>query len=609
MACGQPTQEAARRDALRIAVLVKQVPRPAELVLANGRLVRKGVGLETNAYCRRANARAVDLAGPGGEVVVFSMGPPSAEHAVREMIACGAARGVVITDPALAGSDTLITARVLAAAIRHEGPFDIVLSGAYSLDSETGHIGVQLAELLGLPFLGPCRKLDVVDHVAVATVESGGGFIDVEALLPTAASAAERLCPPSKGSDQQIAAVAPERIRHVTIADLGLTPGQVGLPASPTRVGSAVRGIAATPRWRLKTTSIDAALQLLAELAGTEPGDPAEPAAVLPSAPRQHDGSGRALWCVVDPTLGQPDESLATAVAAVGHSAGLTTFAYVGGAEGGLAYRVDRLVRVVGPSAPEDWAVPLADRLRREMPRAVVVEATNWGRELAARVAARMAWGLVGDAVELTVEDGEIVAWKSAFSGQALVPITSTSPTLLVTVRPGTLRAPAAGAREYPAGGHTLRVTATSRVIYSESRDVDAEAREISSASRLLVVGAGVEPARYGELEQLRLLLGAGPLAGTRRVTDEGWLPRSRQIGITGRSVAPQLVVSIGASGKFNHTVAFSRAARVIAINRTPDAPIFEQADVGIVGDWRDVVPQLTAALRAAAEAGNGAVR
>jgi electron transfer flavoprotein alpha subunit len=265
-------------------------------------------------------------------------------------------------------------------------------------------------------------------------------------------------------------------------------------------------------------------------------------------------------------------------------------------------------VRVVGPGAPEDWVVPLAGRLRREVPRAVVVEATNWGRELAARVAARMSWGLVGDAVDLTVEDGEIVSWKSAFSGQALVPITSTSPTLLVTVRPGTLRAPVADAREYPADGHTLRITAASRVIYSESRDVDAGAREISSASRLLVVGAGVEPARYGELEQLRLLLGAGPLAGTRRVTDEGWLPRSRQIGITGRSVAPQLVVSIGASGKFNHTVAFSRAACVLAINRAPDAPIFEQADVGIVGDWRGVVQQLTAALRAAAEAGNGAV-
>lgn len=203
------------------------------------------------------------------------------------------------------------------------------------------------------------------------------------------------------------------------------------------------------------------------------------------------------------------------------------------------------------------------------------------------------------------MEGGEIVAWKSAFSGQALVPITSTSSTLLVTVRPGTLRASAVGAREYAADGDTLRVTAISRVIYSESRDVDAEAREISSATRLLVVGAGVEPAGYGELEQLRLLLGAGPLAGTRRVTDEGWLPRSRQIGITGRSVAPQLVVSIGASGKFNHTVAFGRAARVLAINRDPDAPIFEQADVGIIGDWRDVVQQLSAALPAPATVGN----
>jgi electron transfer flavoprotein alpha subunit len=93
-------------------------------------------------------------------------------------------------------------------------------------------------------------------------------------------------------------------------------------------------------------------------------------------------------------------------------------------------------------------------------------------------------------------------------------------------------------------------------------------------------------------------LLGA-ELGATRKVTDEGWLPRARQVGITGRSIAPRLFVSIGASGKFNHTVGVRAARTVLAINSDPSAPIFQAADVGIVGDWRDVLPRLVVELTA----------
>ena len=86
-------------------------------------------------------------------------------------------------------------------------------------------------------------------------------------------------------------------------------------------------------------------------------------------------------------------------------------------------------------------------------------------------------------------------------------------------------------------------------------------------------------------------------LAATRKVTDQGWLPRARQIGITGRTIAPRLFVSIGASGKFNHMVGVRTAGTILAINSDPDALVFDAADVGIVGDYREVVPRLTAAL------------
>jgi electron transfer flavoprotein alpha subunit len=605
---------------MRIAVLAKQIPRPAELRMVDGRLVRDGVGLETNAYCRRANARAVDLAGPGGEVVIFTMGPPSAELTVREMIACGAARGVLVSDPALAGSDTLITARVLAAAIRREGPFDVILSGAYSLDSETGHVGVQLAEFLGLAFIGPCRRLDVIDGVAVATLESEGGFVDVEVLLPAVASAAERLCSPSKAPAEAIAAVPADRVTVVTAADLGLGPGEVGLDASPTRVGAQVRSLVGAGRMRLVSSSVEQAISLIGALAETSAGDrprPGEPAVPVPgvsppavsplavsplavsTAPAPPaDSHAAPVWCVLDPAAEHMDRGMLHAVAAIAHGAGRPAVAVVAGAVYGLGEQVDEILCLSGPSAPQDWLGPLTARLRLRPPRCVIIEGTAWGREVAARIAARMNWGLVGDAVDLTLDGGDIIAWKAAFSGQAVVPVTSSSPALLVTVRPGLLSGPPAQYARRIARRETLATVSLSKVVASSGWDMDPDRRELSRARRLVIVGAGVDPGEYGAVEELRTLLGAGPLGATRKVTDRGWLPRSRQIGLTGRSVAPELVVSIGASGGFNHSVGFRRANRVIAVNSDPGAPIFEQADVGIVGDWREAVARLCDVMR-----------
>ena len=91
-------------------------------------------------------------------------------------------------------------------------------------------------------------------------------------------------------------------------------------------------------------------------------------------------------------------------------------------------------------------------------------------------------------------------------------------------------------------------------------------------------------------------MLGA-ELAATRKVTDRGWQPRARQVGITGRSIAPQLYIGVGLSGKFNHAVGIRAAGTVLAVNNDPDAPIWDHADIGIVADWHDVVPLLTTRL------------
>jgi electron transfer flavoprotein alpha subunit len=134
--------------------------------------------------------------------------------------------------------------------------------------------------------------------------------------------------------------------------------------------------------------------------------------------------------------------------------------------------------------------------------------------------------------------------------------------------------------------------------VLARTRDDDVDA--LAEADVVLGIGRGVAPDEYDALEPLRTLLGA-ELGATRKVTDEGWLPRARQIGITGRSIAPRLFVSIGASGKFNHTVGLRAAGTVLAINDDAAAPIFQAADIGIVADWRVALPVLVAELAASA--------
>src|SRR5437588_782651 len=199
---------------MRIAVVVKQVPTFTEMALDDdGRLIRAGLPLELNPYCRRAVSQAVELArkvagggaaaGAGASVTVVTLGPPSAEDVLREGIAWGLERGVetdgvLVTDPAFAGSDTLATARALAAALYWAGPFDLILTGRNSVDADTGQVPPELAELLDLPFLTGVRTLHLEGRTVRARCEHDDGWVDAEVDLPAVLSCAERLIEPCK---------------------------------------------------------------------------------------------------------------------------------------------------------------------------------------------------------------------------------------------------------------------------------------------------------------------------------------------------------------------------------------------------------------------------
>jgi electron transfer flavoprotein alpha subunit len=174
--------------------------------------------------------------------------------------------------------------------------------------------------------------------------------------------------------------------------------------------------------------------------------------------------------------------------------------------------------------------------------------------------------------------------------------VTSSSDPQLVTVRAGVL---GLGAPRPGRPVATSTVTVVPRGLTEVlSSHIEDEMDELAAAASVIGVGRGIAPHDYVQLDPLRRVLGA-ELAATRKVTDVGWLPHARQVGITGRSLAPQLYVAIGMSGKFNHMVGVRRAGFILAINSDPEALVFGCADAGIVGDWQEVVPILAAALEA----------
>ena len=179
----------------------------------------------------------------------------------------------------------------------------------------------------------------------------------------------------------------------------------------------------------------------------------------------------------------------------------------------------------------------------------------------------------------------------------------ATSPVQVATVRPGALgsrRPRAAG----PVETRRLAVEGRSRVRV-RSRTRDEELGALGRAVTVVGVGLGVDRDDYPGLAPLLEELGA-ELAATRPVTDRGWQPPGRQVGLTGRAVAPRLYVAVGVRGAFEHMVGVAGAGTVLAVYGSRDAPVFDAADVGIVGDWRTVTPRLVAALHRAGATPDG---
>ena len=211
---------------MKIVVTVKQVPDPnaATTLEADNTLSReKEAVLDPGDECGIEEALQLKEA-HGGEVLLISMGPEKAKDAIRKGLSMGADRGVLITDPQLAGADALLTARALAAAIKLESP-DLVICGTESYDGSTGMVPPMLAELLGMPQLTVAKKVQVEGSTIKINRQTSDGYQVVEAATPALITVTAAIAEPRYASLKGIMAARSKEIKQIGLSDLGIERG------------------------------------------------------------------------------------------------------------------------------------------------------------------------------------------------------------------------------------------------------------------------------------------------------------------------------------------------------------------------------------------------
>ncbi len=608
---------------MKSIVLVKQVPMVSAMKLdpETKTLQREGVPSEVSSFDIRGLLKALELRDEhGGEVVALTMGPPQAEEALRYCLALGVDRAVHLTDRAFAGADTLATARTLALACEQEG-YDLILCGRHSTDAETGQVGPEIAELLDIPQVTgvAALTLDTDGKTIRVERETDSGFDTLDCPLPALVSATEDLAPERFPRKAERQAAQEKPVETVTAGDLSADLAQFGAAGSPTWVES-VQTVEDSRESRVLegelSEQIDTLVQtLLARgLFGTWTDDgTADEKKVRSVEPEP----GKAVWVVAE-TLGDTlrlvsFELLGKAVELSAQYGGEVGAVLIGGGlEAHIAslakYGADVVYRAADTRLAcydtDLYAALLSRAVQTHKPQVLLLGSTAIGRDLAPRVAARLGLGLTGDCVDLKVDNqGRLLQLKPAFGGNIVAPILSKTTPAMATVRPGML-SPSQPVTGRPARVErlTLEDDVHSRVrLVSQTGADAAKAAALDAADIAVGVGKGIGgPENLPVIEQLAAVLGGVPLASTRDISDLGWLPRQHQVGITGRAIAPKLYFAIGIRGAFEHMVGLRKVGTIVAINIKAKAPIFKTADFGIVGDYAEVVPLLTEALRKA---------
>jgi electron transfer flavoprotein alpha subunit len=246
---------------------------------------------------------------------------------------------------------------------------------------------------------------------------------------------------------------------------------------------------------------------------------------------------------------------------------------------------------------PDGFTLALQQAIAQAKPDLVLLPHTYQVRDFAPKLAASLGKGMIGDCVAYRHENGKLTFVRQMFQGKNVADVVfEGAPPWFATFQAGAFRADlvAQGASKAPVT--PVPVVLNAAQIRTKPLEIFREAKQavdLTQAPILVSVGRGIKaPENIPMAEKLARLLG-GEIAASRPICDEGWLPMDRQIGSSGQTVAPKLYLALGISGAIQHVVGMKGSRTIVAVNKDQNAPIFEVADYGIVGDLFEIVPAL----------------
>lgn len=251
---------------------------------------------------------------------------------------------------------------------------------------------------------------------------------------------------------------------------------------------------------------------------------------------------------------------------------------------------------------PDGYCIALSQVINSTKPDLVLLPHTYQVRDFAPKLAAMLGKGMIGDCIGYRHEGGKLVFVRQMFQGKTAADVTfQGSAPWFASFQAGAFRSDLVAA--HPSGKATLNAISIDlrpEQIRTRPLDLFKEAKsavDLTQAPLIVAIGRGIKaPENISQAEAVAKALGA-EIAASRPICDEGWLPMERQIGSSGQTVAPKLYLALGISGAIQHVVGMKGARTIVAINKDQNAPIFEIADYGIVGDIFEIMPALTEAL------------
>jgi electron transfer flavoprotein alpha subunit len=634
---------------MHFIVLVKQVPDVAKIPESawdrqKGTLKRALLDNVLNPLDLHALTLAWQMkeafGDPQARLIALSMGPPQAREVLLDAMSRGADEAVLLTDVAFSGADTIATAYTLAQAIRKIerevlGSRDyVVLSGMQSVDGDTAQVPGQIAEELEIENISYAQSFEVADEAGAPRLLvkriGPGGVETVSPLVYPVLITATACTEPLYRSLHRARDASSRKILEWNAKALGTDPARIGAKGSRTQV---FRIFSPSEDQDKRCAFPHSAAELLAQIEALYQNPPLRsavaegPAYTVDGKTPTYQGE---VWVYVEQAQGQVEsvsleligkarelaDSLHQKVGAVlvGHDvADLAPTLIAHGADKVYLSEHAALARFL----PMPYKKAVCALVQQGKPQIVLFGATPLGRELAPRVAYRSDAGLTADCTKLDIDDikkaniNVVAALKQtrpALGGNIMATImTRDSQIQMATVRPGVMKA---GAADDARRGEVIRLPIDidpacirTQLVSSEplpEKQKLTDAQILISGGRALGSKSNYDRYIRGLAEALqRVLPGRVDVGASRAAVEEGLIGHEHQVGQTGQTVQPRMYIAVGISGAVQHLSGMQNSEVIIAINKDARAKIFDHADLGMVGDYETLLPELITLIEA----------